>query len=130
MISEEALTKITLRDYKTYISKIMANYSDELPVIVTIEHKDEVNKFEIVPKSLMKIRRTIDSTIHTITTPELETINIPGYYISCSHFKMGDSDIITNYYGLFVDHDGVRDLRYFETELKCISWLKKKIKSL
>ena len=45
-------------------------------------------------------------------------------------FNIAENTPIPFVYGLYVDFDGIRDLRFFNDRASCQKWLNKKIKLL
>lgn len=122
--------RLTLRECKHFLTEIMDNYITELPVTITVEHGNKVDKFELVPKNFKYKSHIMDIQIKKVSTAEIEEASAPGLYTSTATFQMSSNELVTNYYGLFIDPDGNRDLRYFDSEAKCLDWLNKKIKTL
>ncbi len=129
MDKEQTLKKITLRECKHIISDIMANYADELPVTISITHKDTTESYEVVPRTFKHRSTTMSFKIQTLSADEIEKEMEPGLYTAEESFQLGDT-IVTNYYGLYIDPDKHKDLRYFSDKDKCAEWLDKKVKVL
>lgn len=124
------LQKLTLKECKHIISELMENYADEMPITIDITHGGQKESFELVPKNFKHRTSPINLKIQTVTTAEIEKLTKPGLYIAQESYQMTDKKVFTNFYGLFVDPEKKRDLRYFQSEDKCIDWLKKKIKTM
>lgn len=122
--------QLSLRECKQFLTSIMDNYITELPVTVTVEHSDFIDTFELVPKNFKYKSHIMDIRIKRVSAAQIESAGDPGVYIAHSTFQMSSNQLVTNYYGLFVDPDRNRDLRYFDSESKCLEWLNKKIKTL
>lgn len=122
--------QLSLRECKQFLTNIMDNYITELPVTITVTHGENVEEFELVPKNFKYKSHMMDIHIKNVSTEEIEKAYEPGLYISNTTFHMTSNQFVTNYYGLFIDPDRKRDLRYFDSEKKCLEWLNKKIKTL
>ena len=118
---------ITLRECKRMLQGLMDNYAEEMPITVEISHQSGTERYDVVPKKLRHKLKPMDLQIHQIQVGDLDTTSEPGFYIAHDSFKLGGI-VASNYYGLYIDPDNDRDLRYFEEESKCLDWLKKKIK--
>ncbi len=124
------LEKKTLREAKRLLTEIMENYMEERPVTITLEHGNHKEFFEVVPKNLKHQLAPMSFVITPVSPTEIETITEPGLYISDEALQMDPETVVTNYFGLFVDPEHNRDLRYFSSKDKCIDWLNKKIKMM
>lgn len=60
----------------------------------------------------------------------LEEPKEPGTYMAIDTFNIAENTPIPFVYGLYVDFDGIRDLRFFNDRASCQKWLNKKIKLL
>lgn len=123
------VTKLTLREFKQYITALMENYTPDLPVIVEVKHSRHTQTFDVIPRHMRVHPKDIVYEVQNITVEELDSTNEPGLYKAAETFQM-EKKKITNFYGLFITPDKKRDLRYFSSDEKCEDWLKKKVKSL
>lgn len=121
--------KVTLREMKAYLTQLMDNYADEMPVLVEVKHGENNEKFDIVPKTFKYQNSKINLKVVTLPIEELETIETPGLYMASSSYTR-HKKTLTNYYGLYIDWTKKRDLHFFPTEDKCLEWLNKKIKAI
>ncbi len=121
--------KLTLREFKQYITSLMENYSPDSPVLVEVKHNHHSQSFDIIPRHMRVHPKDIVYEVRNITVEELDETIEPGLYKASESFQM-EKKKITNYYGLFITPDKKRDLRYFSSDEKCEEWLKKKVKSL
>ncbi len=121
--------KLTLREFKQYITSLMENYSPDLPVLVEVKHNHHSQSFDIIPRHMRVHPKDIVYEVRNITVEELDETIEPGLYKASECFQM-EKKKVTNYYGLFITPDKKRDLRYFSSDEKCEEWLKKKVKSL
>ena len=121
--------KLTLREFKQYITSLMENYSPDSPVLVEVKHNHHIQYFDIIPRHMRVHPKDFVYEVRNITVEELDETIEPGLYKASESFQM-EKKKITNYYGLFITPDKKRDLRYFSSDEKCEEWLKKKVKSL
>lgn len=129
MSKELNLEKLTLRECKHRLSVIMDNYADEMPVSISITHNGKTESYEVVPRTFKHRPTTMCFKIKELSVAEIEVETNPGLYTAEESFQLGNQ-VVTNYYGLYVDPDTRKDLRYFDDKEKCHEWLDKKIKVL
>ena len=120
---------ITLRECKRILQDFMDNYAEEMPITVEIHHQTGNQIFDVVPRKLRHKTKPMNLQIHEVSVDDLEEVTESGFYIASNSFHMGGI-VSDNYYGLYIDPDNERDLRYFDQESKCMDWLKKKIKTI
>lgn len=122
--------EVTLRDFKTVLNRLMTNYDPNHPVTITINESGQSRTFSLVPKRTRRRSNGEAFAIKDIPFETLEDPKEPGTYIAIDTFNIAENTPIPFVYGLYVDFDGVRDLRFFNDRESCEKWLSKKIKLL
>lgn len=108
----------------------MDHYLDEMPVTVTISHKGGKDEYDLIPRGFRYRSSAISLDVKHVSPEEIESIKTPGFYTAEESFFINATKNITHYYGLFVDPDKKRDLKFFDSKDKCEEWIAKKIKTL
>lgn len=128
----DALTEqeVTLRDFKSVLNRLMTNYNPKKPVTITIEEDGESRTFSLVPKRTRRRSNGEAFAIKEIPFETLEEPKEPSTYMAIDTFNIAENTPIPFVYGLYVDFDGIRDLRFFNDRASCQKWLNKKIKLL
>lgn len=113
----DALTEqeVTLRDFKSVLNRLMTNYNPKKPVTITIEEDGESRTFSLVPKRTRRRSNGEAFAIKEIPFETLEEPKEPGTYMAIDTFNIAENTPIPFVYGLYVDFDGIRDLRFLTT---------------
>lgn len=122
--------EVTLREFKTALNKIMADYDANSPVNITISEHGTKKTFSLVPKRMRRRSNGEAFSIKEIPFSDLEATKEPGTYIAIDTFNIAENTPIPFVYGLYIDFDLERDLRFFNDRESCEKWLNKKIKLL
>ncbi len=123
-------TELTLKEAKSVLTKLMLDYTPDQPITITIDTAGETKTFAVVPKRTRRKANGSAFTIQTIPYEELENISEVGTYISVDTLSLSSIDTHPCYYGLYINFENERDLRFFNDEEDCRNWLNKKIKLL
>lgn len=117
----DALTEqeVTLRDFKSVLNRLMTNYNPKKPVTITIEEDGESRTFSLVPKRTRRRSNGEAFAIKEIPFETLEEPKEPGTYMAIDTFNIAENTPIPFVYGLYVDFDGIRDLRFFNDRASC-----------
>ncbi|MBS4913518.1 MAG: hypothetical protein KHZ77_05080 [Veillonella sp.] len=122
--------EVTLREFKSALNKIMADYNMNNPVMITITEDGTKKTFSLVPKRMRRRSNGEAFSIKEIPFSNLESTKEPGTYIAIDTFNIAENTPIPFVYGLYIDFNLERDLRFFNDRESCVKWLSKKIKLL
>lgn len=120
--------ELTLKETKQLMTKLLADFDLENPVNVTITFEGETAEFNLVPKRIRRRPNGMAFSIQEVPFDQLEDINDVGVYLAADTLNLSSS--MPFYYGLYINFEKERDLRFFNDEFSCRNWLKKKIKLL
>lgn len=126
-LSDIQENELTLREAKSILTKLLLNYSSSNPVFITLNTNGEERKFQLVPKHTRKQPNGLAYAIKEISYQELEEITETGVYIARENLGISLQSISDCYYGLFINLEKERDLRYFNNKASCLKWLEKKL---
>lgn len=122
--------EITLREAKSILVKLIADYDPDLPVFLTIDEHGLKKTFSLVPKRTRRRANGEAFSIREIPFEELETVTEPGTYLAIDKFNVAPDTVVPFIYGLYINYKNERDLRFFNDRKSCEKWLLKKIKLL
>lgn len=130
ILSEINETELTLREAKSLLTRLLLDYNPQHPVTVSLTYQGEARSFSLVPK---RTRRQPDGSAYAIKEipySELEATTATGVYLTEDSFPLDITGSRSNFYGLYINVAGERELRFFNSREKCEKWLEKKLKLL
>ncbi|MDY3982459.1 MAG: hypothetical protein SOY70_00405 [Veillonellaceae bacterium] len=126
----EPMTELTLREAKQTLTHLINNYDPNQPITLELKQNGVQQIFSLVPKHTRRNSHGEAFTIKDLPFDQLQTMKEPGTYVAIDTFSLNPDKSNPFVYGLYIDYDGNRDLRFFNDRPAAEKWLKKKIKLL